>query len=197
MRRLVIATKNAKKLHELRRYLKSVDSSVVSLEDYPSAPSVVENGRTFRENAVKKAVVISKFTGELALADDSGLAIKALDGAPGVKSARFAGHAKDDKANNRKVLRLLGDTPAGKRGARFVCAVAIADKGRIVRTIEESCSGRIALEPRGSYGFGYDPLFLIPKYGKTFGELGLKVKDRMSHRSKALRKARAFLRKYL
>ncbi|MBP7055846.1 MAG: RdgB/HAM1 family non-canonical purine NTP pyrophosphatase [Candidatus Omnitrophica bacterium] len=197
MRQLVIATKNKKKLHELKRYLKSLSIEVVSLEDFAKVPRIVENSDTFKGNAAKKALVISRFTGGLVIADDSGLAVNALKGAPGVKSSRFAGASKSDIQNNSKLLKLLDGLPAAKRGAKFICAVAIAENGKLVKTIEETCSGRIAFEKKGSHGFGYDPLFLIPKYGKTFGELGLKVKDRMSHRSKALRKARKFLRKYL
>jgi len=197
MRRLVVATKNDKKLYELKRYLRTVRAEVVSLKEYDTAPKIIENKRTFKENAAKKAVVVSRFVGGLAIADDSGICVKALGGAPGVTSARFAGSAKDNKANNRKMLRLLSGTPLNRRQARFVCAVAIADNGKVVKLIEEYCSGFIAFEEMGRHGFGYDPLFLIPKYGKTFGQLGLKVKDRMSHRSKALKKARAFLRKYL
>ena len=197
MRQLVIATKNEKKLHELRRYLKALKADVVSLKDFPDAPRIVENGRNFKENAAKKALIISRFMNGLALADDSGLVVAALGGQPGVKSSRFAGPRKSDRANTRKVLKLLGGLPLNNRKARFICAVAIADKGRIVKLIEQSCSGLIAFEPRGRHGFGYDPVFLIPKYGRTFGEMGLKAKDRMSHRSKALKRARAFLRKYL
>ena len=197
MRQLVIATKNKKKLHELKRYLKSLSIEVVSLEDFAKVPRIVENSDTFKGNAAKKALVISRFTGGLVIADDSVLAVNALKGAPGVKSSRFAGASKSDIQNNSKLLKLLDGLPAAKRGAKFICAVAIAENGKLVKTIEETCSGRIAFEKKGSHGFGYDPLFLIPKYGKTFGELGLKVKDRMSHRSKALRKARKFLRKYL
>ena len=197
VRQLVIATKNEKKLHELRRYLKAVKADVVSLKDFPNVPRIVENGHTFKENASKKALVISRFASGLALADDSGLVVAALGGRPGVKSSRFAGPRKSDKANTRKVLKLLEGLPLNKRKARFICAVAIADKGKIVKLIEESCPGLIDFEPKGRYGFGYDPVFLIPKYGRTFGELGLKVKDRMSHRSKALKKAREFLRNYL
>ena len=197
MRRLVVATKNDKKLYELKRYLKTVKANVVSLKEFPKTPKIIENKHTFKENAVKKALVVSRFVGGLAIADDSGICVKALGGAPGVKSARFAGSAKDNKANNRKMLRLLSDTPLNRRQAKFVCAVAIADNGKIVKLVEEDCRGLIAFEEKGRHGFGYDPLFLIPKYGKTFGQLGLKVKDRMSHRSKALKKARQFLRKYL
>lgn len=195
---MVIATKNKKKLRELRRYLKTVKLDVVSLTEFPRAPRIVENGTTFAENAAKKALVVSRFTGGgLAIADDSGLCVKALRGAPGIRSARFAGKGKSDLQNTARVLKLLEGVPAGKRAAKFVCAVAIADNGRIVKLIEESCSGRIAFEAKGPHGFGYDPVFLIPAYGRTFGQLGLKAKDRMSHRSKALKKARKFLRMYI
>ena len=198
MRTLVVATKNKKKLHELRRYLKPVRADVISLEGFEKTPRFVENGRTFKENAAKKALAVSRFIGGgLAIADDSGLAVKALGGAPGIRSSRFAGSAKSDRANNRNVLRLLKDVPPARRQAKFICAVAIAENGKVIKLIEENCKGLIAFEELGNCGFGYDPLFLIPKYGKTFGQLGLKVKDRMSHRSKALKKARAFLRKYL
>ena len=198
MRQLIIATKNKKKLRELKRYLRTVKLDVVSLEGLTNLPRIVENGRTFMANAETKALIISRFTGGgLVIADDSGLCVRALKGAPGVISARFAGKGKSDIQNNAKVLRLLEGLPLSKRQARFVCAAAIADNGKIVKVIEESCAGRIAFEPKGPHGFGYDPLFLIPKYGKTFGQLGLKTKDRMSHRSKALKKARAFLRKYV
>ncbi len=197
MRELVIATKNEKKLHELKRYLKEVNARVISLKDIKQAPRIIEDGETFKENAIKKALTVSKFTKGLVLADDSGLVVKALGSKPGVKSSRFASPRKSDRENNRKVLKLLENIPSHKRQAKFVCAAAIADKGRIIKVIEKSCSGRIAFETKGSYGFGYDPLFLIPKYKKTFGALGLKVKDKMSHRSKALKKAREFLKKYL
>lgn len=197
MKKLVVATKNDKKLHELRRYLKTVNADVVSLKEFPKAPKIIENKSTFKENAAKKALVVSRFVKGLAIADDSGLCVKALGGSPGVKSARFAGGAKNDKANNRKVLDLLGGLPLSRRTAKFICAVAIADNGKIVKLIEENCKGLIAFEKKGRYGFGYDPIFLIPKYRKTFGQLGLKAKDRMSHRAKALKKARAFLKKYL
>jgi XTP/dITP diphosphohydrolase len=197
MTELVIATKNAGKLRELKRYLKNVPADVISSGEFEHTPRIVENGKTFKANASKKAVVTSRFTKGLVLADDSGLSVSALDGAPGVRSSRFAGPKKRDKDNNLKLLRVLEELPAGKRQAKFVCAIAIADNGKVVKVIEESCAGRIAFAPKGRHGFGYDPLFLIPKYGRTFGELGLKVKDRMSHRSKALKKAREFLRRYL
>ena len=197
MRQLVIATKNPGKLRELKRYLKNVRADVVSLANFASVPRIVESGSTFKANAAKKALVISRFTGGLAIGDDSGLAVQVLDGAPGIRSSRFAGPKKKDKDNNRRLIHLLESVPAGKRHAKFICAIAIADNGKVIKSIEESCAGRIAFKESGRHGFGYDPLFLIPKYKKTFGELGLKVKDKMSHRSKALRKASVFLKKYL
>jgi len=197
MSRLVIATKNAGKLRELKRYLRNMPAEVVSLSAYENPPRIVENGKTFKANAEKKAVVTSRFTKGLVLADDSGLAVDILGGAPGIRSSRFAGPKKRDKDNNKKLLRLLEGMPNRKRQAKFVCAVAIADNGKVLKVVEEYCKGRIAFASKGRHGFGYDSLFLIPKYGKTFGELGLKVKDKMSHRSKALKKAREFLKKYL
>lgn len=197
VRQLVIATKNKKKLHELKRYLKGVKAGVISLQDFHRTPRIVENGDTFKKNAVKKALVVSRFVSGLALADDSGLVVNALGGRPGVRSSRFAGPGKSDRENNDKLLKLLSKVPPRKRRARFVCAVAIADNGALVKVIEENCKGFVAFSPKGGYGFGYDPVFLIPEYKRTFGELGLKVKDRMSHRSKALKKAREFLKKYL
>lgn len=196
-RQLVVATKNEKKLHELKRYLKGVRADVVSLKEFGRTRRIVENGDTFKKNAVKKAMIVSRLVKGLAIADDSGLVVKALGGQPGVRSSRFAGPGKSDKQNNRKLLKLLENVPLKKRQAKFVCAAAICDNGHIIKVIEESCSGRIAFQAKGSYGFGYDPLFLIPKYNKTFGQLGLKVKDKMSHRSKALKKVRKFLRSYL
>ena len=196
-RRLVIATRNDKKLLELKRYLKGVSYEVASLKEYRKVPRIVENGDTFKKNAIKKAQRISRFVKGLAVGDDSGLVVTALNGAPGIRSSRFAGPGKRDKDNNRKLLRLMSGVPLNKRKAYFVCAAAICDNGKVVKIIEERCAGLIAFEPKGSYGFGYDPLFLIPRYNKTFGQLGLKVKDRMSHRSKALKKVRNFLRNYL
>jgi len=197
MRELVIATKNQKKLYELKRYLKDVRAKILSLKDFKAVPKIIEDQHTFKKNAMKKALTISRFTKGLVLADDSGLVVKALNGRPGVRSSRFAGLRKRDKINNLKLLNLLRRIPLKRRQAKFVCAVAIADNGRIVKAIEEDCKGFVAFSTKGPYGFGYDPLFLIPKYKKTFGELGLKVKDKMSHRAKALKKAREFLKKYL
>lgn len=196
-KRLIVATRNAKKLRELKRYLKGLTIKLVSLNDIAGAPPIIEDGTTFRVNAIKKALTISRFTDELVLADDSGLAVDILKGDPGVRSSRYAGEDALDHENNMKLLKSLEGVPLSRRKARFICHIAIADKGRLIRTIEQDCRGLIAFRVRGRSGFGYDPLFLIPKFNKTFGELGPRVKDRMSHRSKALRQAVRFLKAYL
>lgn len=197
MTRIVIATKNPKKLRELKRYLRGIRAEVVSLNELDFPIRIREDKDTFKGNAIKKALVVSKAAKGIVLADDSGLRVDALKGMPGIKSARFAGPGKKDRDNNIKLLKLMRPVPPKKRGAHFVCAVAIADNGRIVKSIEEYCNGRIAGSMRGAHGFGYDSVFLIPRYNRTFGELGLKVKDKISHRSKALKRAREFLRKYI
>ncbi len=161
--KLVVATKNKKKLSEIKDILSGLDVELVSLDTYKSVPQVVENGRSFQENAVKKAVRVARFTGEFCLGEDSGLCVDALDGAPGIYSARFAGKDKSDLKNNQKLLNLLAGLPLSKRKAHYVCAVALADKQGLIGVVEGSCSGRIAFEPKGHTGFGYDPLFYIDK----------------------------------
>ena len=149
------------------------------------------------ENAVKKAVKLARFTGELCLGEDSGLCVDALGGAPGIYSARFSGRDKSDIKNNLKLLKLLKDLPLLKRKAHYVCAVALADKRGLVGVVEGRCNGLIAFEPCGSAGFGYDPLFYIPKYKKTFAQLGENIKHKMSHRYHALEKAGRIIQKYI
>jgi XTP/dITP diphosphohydrolase len=195
-KKLVVATQNKKKLEEIKEILKELDLKVTSLADFSGAPQIVENGRTFQENAAKKALKIAKFTGELTLGEDSGLCVKALGGAPGVRSARFSGRDKNDEKNNRKLIQELAGWPLAKRCAYYACAVALADKNGLIGVVEGRCSGRIAFIPQGSFGFGYDPLFLIPKYKKTFAQLGPAVKHSMSHRFRALTKARKILSAY-
>ncbi|MFH0827539.1 MAG: RdgB/HAM1 family non-canonical purine NTP pyrophosphatase, partial [Candidatus Omnitrophota bacterium] len=183
---LVVATQNKKKLEEIRAILKGFGLKIISLADYPSPPRIVENGKTFKENAVKKAVKIARFTGELTLGEDSGLCVEFLGGAPGVRSARFSGRDKDDEKNNRKLLKLMEGVPLKKRSAYYACAVALADARGLIGVVEGQCRGRIAFIPQGNFGFGYDPLFLIPKYKKTFSLLGPEIKHSMSHRFRAL-----------
>jgi XTP/dITP diphosphohydrolase len=140
---------------------------------------------------------VARFTGEFCLGEDSGLCVDALGGAPGIYSARFAGKDKSDLKNNQKLLKLLAGLPLSKRNAHYVCAVALADKQGLIGVVEGSCSGRIAFEPKGHTGFGYDPLFYIPKYKKTFAQLGEKIKHAMSHRFYALKKAKRVIKKYI
>lgn len=187
--RIVVATGNRGKLTELQSMLAPLGVEVKSLADYPGLPEVVEDGATFADNAVKKAVAVAGATGEIALADDSGLEVDHLGGAPGVHSARFAGENKDDRANNEKLLALLEGVPGEKRTARFKCVVALAAPGGRIYTAEGACEGVIGTVPRGEGGFGYDPLFIVPELDMTFAELGLDIKNSISHRGKAFKKA--------
>jgi XTP/dITP diphosphohydrolase len=189
----VVATTNRGKLREIEEILAPLGLSVTSLAAYPGFPEIEEDGATFEENAVKKAQFTAAFTGEIALADDSGLEVDYLGGAPGVRSARFAGEPKNDAANNAKLLRLLAGVPWEKRTARFRCVIAVATPDGAVATAEGTCEGFILTEPRGTGGFGYDPLFYFPEYGKTFAELPPEVKNQVSHRGRALAKLKEVL----
>jgi XTP/dITP diphosphohydrolase len=196
MLELVVATKNKKKLKEIMEILKVPGMKFSSLADYPKTPRIVENGKTFKENAVKKAVKAASFYGKLALGEDSGLCVKALKGAPGIYSSRFSGEDKSDAKNNAKLLKVLEGVPYGKRGGYYACAVALADKHGLVAVVEGKCSGVIGFELRGRRGFGYDPLFVIPEYKKSFGQLGERIKHKMSHRFRALEKIKKILDNY-
>ncbi|MGQ9824081.1 MAG: XTP/dITP diphosphatase [Desulfotomaculales bacterium] len=191
--KIVLASRNPGKIRELRALLAPLKVAVVSLENYPALPEVEEDGATFTENAVKKACFAAAATGLWALADDSGLEVDYLGGAPGVFSARFAGPGGGDRANNEKLLRLLAGVPLEKRTARFRCVVAVASPEKEVYTAEGACEGVIAFAPRGDKGFGYDPLFYVPSFGKTFAELDPEVKNAVSHRAKALAGARRII----
>lgn len=191
--RIVVATRNRGKLQELSTMLGPLGVEVKSLEDYPGVAEVVEDGETFAENAIKKARAMVGATGEIALADDSGLEVDCLGGAPGVHSARFAGEGKDDRKNNQKLLDLIKDVPREKRGAGFRCVVALALPGGPVYTAEGVCRGVIGDRPSGEGGFGYDPLFMVPELGKTFAELDLATKNAISHRGRAFALAREII----
>lgn len=192
--KVIAATRNAHKLTELSRILEPMGYQVVSQEEVCPGIEVEETGTTFLENARKKAVEIFRRTGLPTIADDSGLCVDALGGAPGVHSARYAddeGAGHDDKANNRKLLRELGDLPMEKRTARFVSAISfVLGEGDIVEC-EGACEGHIAFEEQGDNGFGYDPLFLVE--GGSFATISGEEKDRISHRGNALRKLRELL----
>ncbi|MGB9595098.1 MAG: XTP/dITP diphosphatase [Candidatus Poribacteria bacterium] len=192
---LVVATRNSKKLSEIKDLLSDLDFNILSLDDFPDIPEVVEDMDTFEGNASKKALQISQMTKKLTLADDSGLEIDFLDGKPGVYSARFAGDNATDEDRNKKVLDLMKSVPKDERKAQFKCAVAIA-KDDILKIVTGICEGEIAYEPKGEYGFGYDPIFIVPDYNKTFAELGPEIKNQISHRAIALKKAKDILVNY-
>ena len=185
---LVLGTSNRKKAIELRELLEPLGFELKTLADLPEAISVEETGETFAANAALKAVEQAKHLGQWVLGEDSGLAVDALGGAPGVYSARYAGPDATDEANNQKLLRELADVPLEKRSAHYVCHATLADpNGKIRAESEGHCHGRILFTPSGTEGFGYDPLFEIPEFHRTFGQLGLAVKGILSHRARALR----------
>ncbi len=197
MHELLLATRNKKKLEEIRDLLKDLNLKITSLADYPDLPTIEEDGKTFQSNALKKAATIAFYTRKLTLGEDSGLEVKALRNRPGVYSARFAGDGATDQENNRKLLKMLKGIPLKKREARYRCVAALVDRNGIVDVATGSCRGLITLNAKGRNGFGYDPVFLIPRFNKTFGELPLKVKATLSHRFRALKKLKASLKKYL
>ncbi len=192
-RRLLLATRNLGKVREIRRALGGVPLKIIGLEDVLPGLSHKERGKTFSENARAKALYYSRKWDGLILAEDSGLEIEALDGAPGVRSARFSGPKPSDEKNNRKILRLLREVPAAGRKARFVCVMVLVKNGSVVREFRGEVRGRIGRTPQGASGFGYDPLFYYPPLRRTFAELPPDVKNTVSHRGRAVLKLRAFL----
>ncbi|MHA3701317.1 RdgB/HAM1 family non-canonical purine NTP pyrophosphatase [Jatrophihabitans sp. YIM 134969] len=189
MSRILLATRNAHKLEELRRILAPLvpGVEVVGLADVPEYPETPETGATFAANALVKAHDGVRHTGLVTVADDSGIAVDALNGMPGVLSARWSGHAKDDAANNALLLAQLADVPDERRTAAFVCAATLAAPDGSTEVVEGRMTGRVIREPRGSNGFGYDPLFVPDGYDVTSAELPSEEKDAISHRGKALR----------
>jgi XTP/dITP diphosphohydrolase len=193
MQEVVLATRNRGKIEEIKEVLTDVGLLIYSLNDFPGATRVEEDGRDFRENALKKARYTVHFTGKLAVADDSGLEVDALGGKPGVFSARFAGEMATDRENNRKLIEELEGLPQEGRGASFRCVLALVEPSGQEIVIEEECRGLIVHQERGAGGFGYDPLFFFPPLNKTFAELTREEKNRVSHRGKALKKLREIL----
>jgi len=194
-RSLVVATQNQGKLHELRQLLGALPLELHGLADFPNIEAIAETGASFIENASLKAVGYATQIGQLALADDSGLEVDALGGAPGVLSARYAGEASSDVERIEKLLAEMSIYPKTERSARFVSAVVIASgDGRILSVSSGECDGCIDFAPRGAGGFGYDPIFIPVGYDKTFGELNTETKNKISHRAQALMGARKFLR---
>jgi XTP/dITP diphosphohydrolase len=193
--RIVLSSRNKKKIEEIAELLDPFGIPLVGVSTFDNVPDVIEDKDSFGANAAKKATEVALHLGEWAIADDSGLCVDALGGAPGIYSARYAdapnpGTLEADEANNQKLLRELAAVPTDKRTAHYVCAVALSDpQGQVRVATEGRCCGRILREYHGSNGFGYDPLFLIPEFHKSFGELSPAVKRHLSHRAKAFERA--------
>jgi non-canonical purine NTP pyrophosphatase, rdgB/HAM1 family len=196
-KKLLLATRNQHKKQELAAMLEGLDIEVLTLDDVPELPEVVEDGATFSENARKKALSTARASGYICLADDSGLEVNALNGQPGVYSARFAGPRADDRMNNEKLVAMLREIAPDQRAARFVCVIALADPQGKVQVVEGECPGSITLDAKGSAGFGYDPLFIPDGCQQTFAELGAEEKNRISHRGQALKKALPLIRGFV
>lgn len=186
-RKVIIASNNEHKTREIKEILKEFPFDVVTMKEAGIDTEVVEDGKTFKENASKKAKEIMELTGEICLADDSGLEVSALNGAPGVYSARFAGEHGNNKKNNEKLLQLMLEVPKSKRSARFVSAISMYFPDGKEILVEGYVNGIIGYEEKGSNGFGYDPLFIIPEFDKTFAELSSEHKNSISHRGEALK----------
>jgi len=195
---LVVGTRNPKKREEIMEILTGLDLDLRDLTSYPIAPEVVEDGKTFEDNARKKAIELSAALNEWVLGEDSGLVVPGLQGRPGVYSARYAGTQGDDAANNARLLAELAPLPEDRRVAYYVCTAALANpRGEVQAVVEGRCHGVILREGRGTGGFGYDPLFQIPEYHRTFGELSSRVKHALSHRGRALAQLRPVIRKLI
>jgi XTP/dITP diphosphohydrolase len=195
--RILLATRNSGKIAELRAMLSDLDLEVLSLDEVPEAPEVAEDGATFRDNALKKAKAAADATGLMTLADDSGLEVDALNGSPGVYSARYAGDHADDMANNTKLLSELEGVPADRRSARFRCVIVVYHPSGRWIDLDGKCEGRIAGRPTGEQGFGYDPVFFLPGLGKTMAQLTPEEKNSLSHRGAAFKKLRKELPGFL
>jgi len=201
--KIVLATNNKHKIEEIKNILSDLQLEILTLHDFPDFPKIEENGKTLEENAILKAKAIyrfaslttSQFTNAIILADDSGLEVDALDGTPGVFSSRFAGERCSYKDNTVKLLSLMENIPWEKRGATFVCVVAIAKDLENIETVRGKVRGIIAREERGENGFGYDPVFYLPELGKTFAQLSFKEKNEISHRAKAFKMAKELIKK--
>ena len=187
MRKIIFATGNAGKMKEIREILKDLDAEVLSMKEAGVEADIVEDGKTFEENAFIKAKTVCELTGEIALADDSGLEIDYLNKEPGIYSARYMGEDTSYRIKNANLIERLEGVPDEKRTARFVCAIAAAFPDGTVKTVRGTMEGRIGYEEAGENGFGYDPIFYLPEYGCSSAELSMEEKNKISHRGKALR----------
>ncbi len=190
--RLLLATRNRDKVEEIREALAGLEIELITVDELGPLPEVIEDQDTLQGNAIKKAATLASISGLLALADDTGLEVDALNGAPGVYSSRFSGENATYTENVAKLIREMEGIPEAQRTARFRCVIAVASADR-VETVDGVCEGMITTAPQGSGGFGYDPVFLVPSSGKTFAELSLAEKNRISHRGRALQRARQLL----
>ncbi len=197
MERLVVATKNKGKIIEIKKVLQAMPFEVLSMEDQGISVDVVEDGKTFEENSLKKAVEICNICKSIVISDDSGIEVDYLEGAPGIYSARFGGPDATDQDRNTKLLDMLKEVPFDKRTARFVCAIAVAFPDGRSFVVRDTVEGYVDFTPKGDKGFGYDPIFYVPEYDKTMAELSMDVKNQISHRAKALKKMAATISDYL
>jgi len=193
--KIVFASKNEGKTRELKALLEGLKVELLSLRDYPDAPHIEEDGATFYENALKKARIVSEYTGRTVIADDSGLEVDCLGGAPGIHSARYSGAGATDAKNIRKLQEEMEGVPGEQRGAAFRCALVLYRTDGTFEAFEGELKGTISLEPSGSEGFGYDPVFVVPGYGMTVAELDPGTKNRISHRGIAFAKLKKSLQK--
>ena len=187
MKKIIFATGNAEKMKEIREILSDVDTEILSMKEAGIFADIVEDGKTFEENAVIKAKAVCALCGETVLADDSGLEIDYPNKEPGVFSARYMGEDTDYHIKNHSLIQRLEGVPDEQRTARFVCAIAMASPDGTVKTVQGTMEGRIGYEEKGENGFGYDPIFFLPEYGCTSAELSMEEKNKISHRGKALR----------
>ena len=198
MKELIVASRNKGKVKEIKELLANLPFKVTSLLDYPHIPPIIEDGKTYRANALKKACSVARATGKMAMADDSGIEVKALGYAPGIYSSRFAGEGASEKDRNKKLFAMLKGVPMHKRQARYRCVVALVNaKGQELGIVQGTCSGYVATRNMGEKGFGFDPLFLLKRYNKTFGQLSASLKAKISHRARALKKFRLLLSKVI
>jgi len=189
MKELIVASRNKGKVREIMELLSNLPYKVTSLLDYPHIPEIIEDGKTYRANALKKAREVALATGKMAMSDDSGIEVKFLGNAPGIYSARFAGTGASEKARNKKLFKMLKGVPMTKRQARYRCVIALVNaKGQELGVVQGMCSGYVTTKDIGTNGFGFDSLFLLKRYNKTFGQLPPELKAKISHRARALKK---------